>query len=464
MSTNQAALFAAIALTGFAGGTARAETAPTLDTGEQNVGAECVDGVCHVRLTADKLLQNAERLVGERRFAEAAPMLAALEHAPEFAMQRQFLSGYSAVETGDLDTAVKQFRAALVNHPEQTRIRLELARALMLQGKNASADHHFRLAGTANDLPEDVLATISSARGVLRSQKQWGFNFNLGLAPDSNITNGSSATTVDANFGGQSIPLALDANARAKSGLGQTLSLGGTARFGLFGETKLVVESDVQGVNYKGKASDDFTGQLAVGPSFQLSEKTNLTVQALGSQRYYGGQRGGTGLGGRAGFQFNLNNANRLGITIDARHNNSGFASSYSGWQFGGYASYERVVAKSFIASASLFARRESLRSKIHANTEMGFNLGFGGELPMGLTAGISAGASKAVFDKPFEIFSLSPRKDIRLNARATVGLRKFRWLGFSPSVSFSYSKSASSLSLYDSSRKRVAFSFARYF
>ena len=130
----------------------------------------------------------------------------------------------------------------------------------------------------------------------------------------------------------------------------------------------------------------------------------------------------------------------------------------------GAYATYERVIARRFIASASLFGRRDALKSSVYSNSEYGVNLGLGGELPHGITAGVSAGLSRAVFDKPLAIFSTSPRHDMRFNARATIGLRSLRWLGFSPSITYSYSKSASSLSLYDSKRSRIAFAFARYF
>jgi outer membrane protein len=425
-----------------------------------NCGAQ----VCHARMTAAELLENAQHLVAERRFSEAAPMIAALENAPQYAMERQFLAGYSAIETGDLDGGIKQFRAALVNHPEQTRIRLELARALMLQGKTASADHHFRLAGKDSDLPEDVLRTIRTSRGILRNQRQWSFNLDFGLAPDTNITNGTSATTVDANFGPLTIPLTLSGSARQKSGTGQTFSTNGSARIGLFGDHKLVIDGDIAGVNYKGKSFDDFTGQLAIGPAFQLSDDASLTVQALGNQRYYGGSRASTGLGGRASFQLNIDNARRVGVSLDARHTNSGFSSSYSGWQIGSYATFEQVISRRFIGSASLFGRRDALKSGVYASREFGANLGIGGELPHGITAGISGGLSKAVFDKPFSIFSTQPRRDLRLSARMNVGLRQMRWLGFSPAVTYSFTKSASSLPLYDSSRHRVAFTFARYF
>ncbi len=425
---------------------------------------ECGNGECRMRLTAAELLASAERLVAQRRFGEAAPMLAALEHAPQFAMQRQFLLGYSAVENGNLDEAAKQFRAALVNHPDQTRIRLELARTLMLQGKTTAADHHFRLAQGDSEIPPELLAQIRNTRNVLRDQRDWSVNLDLGFAPDSNITNGTNAETIDANFGNLVVPLSLSEGARRKSGLGQTASMNGTLRFDLKGETRMLVEANSQVTNYAGKSYDDLALTLAAGPEFKLGEELRLTAQATGSQRWYGGKRASTGGGVRLGLQYNLSDDQRIGVTIDGSRTDSGFAKAYDGWQFGGYATYERVVGKSLIAAATLFARRESLESASYSSTEFGANLGIGGELPLGLSASASAGLSRALSDAPLFLFGSTARSDWRYNARVTLGLRSLRMFGFSPSVAYSFSKTDSTLPLYKSNRHRLRFGFARYF
>lgn len=424
----------------------------------------CENGKCRARLTAGEILQSAERLVAEKRFAEAAPMLAALENAPELSMQRQFLLGYVAVESGRADDAIKHFRAALVNHPEQTRIRLELARALMMQGKTQAADHHFRLAQADSLLPPDLLQQIRSTRSVLRDAREFSFNVDLGLAPDSNITNGTSAETVDASFGNLVIPLTLDEAARQKSGLGQTASLGGAARLNLGESTRLLLEANGQLVNYGGKAYDDFGLQLAAGPEFTLNDDLRVSVQATGQHRWYGGKRASIGGGLRAGMQLNIAENQRVGLTVDAGRNTSGFANAYSGWQFGAYATYERVVGRSLIGAATLFARRESLTSASYSSTEMGANLGVGGELPLGLSASLSGGVSRALSDAPLALFGPDARADWRFNGRATIGLRSLRMFGFSPSVTYSFSKIASNLPLYDSNRHKLRFGFARYF
>jgi outer membrane protein len=444
-------------------GTTRAnDAAPELLSAAQT--GQCNDNSCTVQMTAQQLLGTAEKLVSEHRFDEAAPLLDALAQAPQIALERDFLLGYAAVEQGKTEDAVRIFRKILNKNPEQTRVRLELGRALMLQGKTLNADHHFRLAQQDRDLPDDVAAMVRSTRGVLRTKRNWAFNMDFGFAPDSNITNGTNAETVSVNVGPFELPLQLDESARKKSGTGQFVTSGASARFGFIGESRLLVEGNSQFTNYSGKTFDDFAVELAVGPEVDVSDRTQVSLQALGSQRWYGGRRAATGFGVRAGIQRDLGDVSRLGLTIDARRQESGFSTAYSGWQLGAYASYERVIAQRFIASATLFGRRDALNSKPYASFETGANLGIAGELPMGLNAALSVGASRAWYDGALALFSPDPRKDWRLNARAQIGVRALRIAGFSPSIAYSYSASLSSLTLYDSKRSRFRFALARYF
>lgn len=428
------------------------------------VAETCANGTCAIRLTAKQMLAHASTLVQARRFEEARPIIAALQAAPGFAMETHFLSGYVAVETGDLKTAVTQFRAALAIDPKQTRVRLELARALMLEGKDGSASYHFRLAAQDEAISPEIRATIQAQRSVLRDRKPWHASFDFGIAPDSNITNGTTAETVDLVVGNQTIPLTLDPNARARSGLGQTGSISAGWRFKVGERGAFLIDGDTQAVNYDGTANDDYTVQIAAGPEFRPSEATSISFQGVGLQRWYGGERAVTQVGGRVAVQQTLGNSERVGLTVDARHSASGFQSDYSGWNLAVYATYERVVARSMIASASLFARRDRLNGAGYSNKEFGLSLGIGGELAHGLNAGISGTASRATYDAALEALSPDPRADWRLSGRIYAGLRSLRVIGFSPSVSYTYTLNNSSLTLYQSQRSRFAFNLARYF
>ena len=104
--------------------------APAAMAGTEN----CASGVCRITLSPDQLLDRASALVAENRFVEAEPMVAALAQLPAYAIQTRFLTGYMALQSGNLDRAITQFRSILNDDPGQTRVRLELARAYLMQG------------------------------------------------------------------------------------------------------------------------------------------------------------------------------------------------------------------------------------------------------------------------------------------------------------------------------------------
>lgn len=430
----------------------------------ENAKPACGTNSCKIAVTPAKLLQMAETFIAKRDFASAAPLVEALGMAPEYKFQHLFLTGYIQVETGKLKEAESTFRTLLHAQPGQTRIRLELARVLTMRGKKGAANYHFRLAQKAGDLPEDIRRAVTGVRSILRSQRNWRFGVDFGFAPDTNINNATSAETVDVNFGPLQIPLTLNEDARQTSGVGQTAGINAGLRLKAGKKMAVLFDLNTRLVNYKGTAADDFQIGLAIGPERRISDSASISLQALGQRRWYGGRRANTDFGARIGLQKILNEGQRIGLSIDGRNTKSGFGNDYSGWVLGGNANYERVIGKSFIASAGLFARKAMLNSQVFSNTSFGVSAGIGGELPLGLNAGINGSISRATFNAPQLIYSTDNRKDWRMFGRAHLGVRAFRFLGFSPSVEYNFSKVSSNYIINRSKRHRFNFKFARYF
>ena len=260
------------------------------------------------------------------------------------------------------------------------------------------------------------------------------------------------------------MPLTLNENARERSGVGQTAGFSGGIRLKTSDKVAFLFDADSKIINYKGKAADDIVGQIALGPEVRLGEYTSLSVQAVGQQRWYGGRVATREYGGRIGLQKVLSEGQRIGAELDVRKSDSSLSDSYSGWQLGANATYEHLVGKSLIASASLFARRDLLNSKGFSSLNYGLNLGIGGELPFGFNAGVSASVSRSTFDEALLIYSSEKRKDWRSFARAYIGTRNLKFLGFSPSIDYNYSRVDSNYTLYEMNRHRVNFKFAKYF
>jgi hypothetical protein len=187
-------------------------------------------------------------------------------------------------------------------------------------------------------------------------------------------------------------------------------------------------------------------------------------VQAVGYTRIYGGTVAQQGPGVRVSYQQNLPKGQRVSGLIDVRKIDSHFSPAYDGTSYSAYLTYERVIRRSMVASATVYARRDDLRSDSYSSKEIGVNLGIGGELPKGINAGLSTGISRALFDEPVLMLDPDSRKDWRFSGRANIGLRSIRVLGFSPSVTYTFTKTSTNVPLYRNERHRVEFALARYF
>lgn len=426
--------------------------------------AKCADGVCQLRLTPQQLLAAAERLVREHRFAEATPLIAALRQAPGFAMQTRFLTGFMAAQDGRLGDAAAQYRAILADDPRQTAVRLELAKVMLAMRRPAEADRQFRIAEQDAALPPEVLRTIRTVRDTIRSARAWQVDVSVGIAPDSNINNATAVDSVTVMLGDTPIPLTLDERARQRSGLGATAQLSARLRLPATKQVSAIADLDLNGTNYSGSSYDDYVAQAALGGEYRFTDRTSATLQGVGAQRWFGGGPVSRQLGAKAGAQTLIGTTRRVGVQLDARRTTALFDSSYSGWQAGFYATYEQSLTPAIVVSAGPFLRRDWLNEKAYSNTELGANLGVGGELRYGVNFGVSAGVSHARFDAPIALFDASPRQDWRFLGRATIGNRKLRVLGLSPQIGWTWSRIDSSLTLYKTTRSRFEFTLARYF
>ena len=430
----------------------------------QSTPLDCDGATCRVRLTPDQLEAAAERLIKARRYAEARPLIEALKQAPGYLMKSRFLAGYVAEQNGEFDKAADYYRAILADDPRQTGVRLELAKTMLALHQPQAADRQFKIAAQDDQLPPEVLRTIRKVRDTIRASRPWQIDVSFGLAPDSNINSATSADSITVLFAGTPIPIELDDKARARSGVGETGQVSARLRLPVAGKLAMLVDLDAVGTNYSGNDFDDYTIQGATGADYAVSDRTSVSLEGVVAQRWFGGSLVSRQVGVKGGAQRVIDTKRQIGVQIDLRHTQALFNHGYDGWQGGLYATYEQALSPALVASVSPFVRHDWLREKAYSDTEIGANAGIGGELPMGLDFGLSAGASRAVYDAPIAFFDPAPRKDWRFVARATLGDRKIRVLGLSPQIGWSFTRIDSTIGLYDSTRSRFEFTLARYF
>ena len=107
-----------------------------------------------------RLLLRAGRLEHARIFLEQAR-----PSTEEEWIERLFLLGLIEMRLGAPGRAAERFEDILARRPELTRVRLELAQAYLLAGRDDEARRHFDLS-LADELPSSVEAAVE---GFLRS-------------------------------------------------------------------------------------------------------------------------------------------------------------------------------------------------------------------------------------------------------------------------------------------------------
>ncbi len=418
-------------------------------------GATCLNG-----LKPQDMIAVSEDFIAHKKYDEARQVLAALAGDTSVSLERNFLEGYIARQTGDKKTAIKKFRAVLNDKPNESRVRFELARTLYEDGARQAADYHFKLA--QRDLggaPEDVQRVIAGYRKAIRAQKGWSFSTTIGIAPDTNINSSTNSTAVDI-FG---LPFFLNDGARAKTGVGQIFGAQGQARIKLAATYDLDVIGATNFTNYKGGSFDDLGATISIGPSRQFGDNLRIGVGTTYAQRWYGGSVLNRSYGVRLSGDYRFTNSSDLSAELSFKKTNNLLNDGFDGSQIGLSVSYQRAFAHQLTGSFGLNVQRSLLSDPGNSNWDTGLFAGLGAELPWGINAGLSGQVSSSLYQAPSRVF-LETRKDIRFDARAYLGLRSLRFMGFSPSIDYTYQYNRSNIDLYQYNRHRVEFAIARYF
>ncbi len=424
--------------------------------------AHCTQ-VATVKLTRAEVLERAQKLVLGHKLAAAEPYLTAIAQDPSLQAEYNFLAGYVAAEQGDTKKAVRHYRKTLQNRPDWTRARVELARSLYILGDRTAADYHFRLA-EKSELPPDIARIVSGFRKAIRDQKSWNFSVEAGLAPDTNINTSTDNHTVyiDALGTGSPLPFKLNDAARRKTGLGQTLSVAGSARIKLSPLYAMQVEGSAGLINYKGSQYDDVHINSALGISRDFG-RNRITVSATGEQRWYGGHPSSRLYGGKLSAQRIVGQTGEINGQVAVQKVESPLNADYAGMQYVASLQFGQAINKTTLLSVTLNGRLEPLANPIYSNKQLAVQLAGGTEFGWGINAGGTITASRTWFNGYWPAF-LVTRRDWQVETHIYAGLRNVRVWGFSPSVNYSFIEGFSNVPIYEVTRHRVEFDLARYF
>ena len=408
-------------------------------------------------------LATAGALIDRGQYDDAQVILDAIDQMPASdrskfnATERAFLRGRIAFGRKEYKTAIKYYEAILAQHPGAVRVRLELARALLMDGKYDRAERHFELV-LAGDIPKNVATNINRFLEQIYSQRTWRFRFNVAVAPDTNINNATDSQTVDI-FG---LPFSLGNDARRNSGVGLFASGGVEYRPRLSDATRLLTNLQVQRTEYKGSQFDDMIVSGNLGPEITHGNVV-LGVSGVGFRRWYGNRGYNSALGAQFNLTARLTRVFGIGVTMLAEDVHYDLDPSRSGplisTVLSGYVSL--TPASSIRPYIGL--NREFARANFQRNTAYRVGFDYYREFPWGITLTVSPDFVVRPFDAMQPAFGVT-RHDRLYEVSTQIVKRDFKILGFAPYIDYTFTHNYSNISLYKFSRHRIGFGFTRFY
>ena len=125
--------------------------------------------------------------------------------------------------------------------------------------------------------PKRVVDNIARFREAIRARRAWRFNFNVGIAPDTNINSATSKDHVEV----LGLPFQLDEDAKARSGVGLIAGGDASVRLWRFSKTPLYLETYGRMVRYGNHDFDDIYVGGELGPEIRVAKGRLLATATV---------------------------------------------------------------------------------------------------------------------------------------------------------------------------------------
>ena len=365
-----------------------------------------------------------------------------------------------------LNASIAAFRAILAEHPGLVRVRLELARAFFLRGRDGLAKRHFELALATNP-PSPVVANINRHLAEIRARKRWSAHFGIALAPDNNIGANSANETVMLDFAGTRLPFTLD-DGGEKSGIGVSIWTGGEYQLPLAPSLRLRMGGDIFRSDYADSQFDRMTLRGHVGPRWLIDQRTEASLLLTARQEWRADEPSSRSLGLRleASRRLSPRLTGQLGVSwSEKRHDESTHLdgpvkdlSAGLSW------AVLPTLQTDFRAGwSSEEPETETLRSQTHWAS-----LGARTALPRGFNASGALTGRWTDYEgpgfPPTNVLDGTSREDVTRSLRLSGHKRDFTIRGFSPQLSVTHERRGSNAQQADYRRTWGELSFVRQF
>lgn len=385
-----------------------------------------------------RMLLRAGRLEHARAFlAQARPS------DEEEETERLFLLGRIEMRLGLPREAIERFEAILVRRPGLTRVRLELARAYYLTGRDDKAKHHFGLS-TGDRLPSSVEAAVDEFLRRIDARKRWSVSVSAAILPESNPARRTESEEVRLG----NVPFRLDKDARSSSGVGKLLGAGVSFSPPIADDLRAALAASAAAKLYERSDWNEISVTGDIGLT-RLFDRGNVSGGVRLGRRWIGGDPDHRSAGPwvRAGWRLSPSTRFLLDLSaLDRTHDTRRFL---DGWRIA-----VRPGLRHALDARTLIEAEPDIEI---ARAETGHNasrrFGFGATVSRAFEGGLTLSVSPAVhfrrYDERHPLFG-ERRLDRGLRVAIRALHRSLQYEGFAPHVGYSFERTWSSIELYE--------------
>ena len=400
-------------------------------------------------IQAARMLIRAGRLEHARAFLEQAQPSDENEW-----VERLFLLGQIEMRLDMPRRAAERFEAILARRPELTRVRLELARAHYLAGRDDKAEYHFS-ASLAEELPSSVEAAIEGFLRRIDARKRWSVSLSAAMLPEVRRPDHEEVL-----IGG--VPFRLDEDARASSGVGGLVSAGVSFSPAIADDLRGVLAASAAAKLYQRSDWNDTTVSGDLGLA-RLLDEGSVSGGLRFARRWVGGDRYHRSLGPWTRARLRLSSSTRLDVALSAGYRTHDTRGDRDGWRVVASPRLLHVLdGRTSIEAEPVFEMVEA-QVDHHASRLIGFGVTFSRAFDGGLSVSLSPSAHIREYAARDPLFDVTQRdKYVRLSV--TVLHRSLRYGGFAPYIGFSLERNRSNIPIHEYRSHGVVAGVSRVF
>ncbi|NWF35275.1 porin family protein [Mariprofundus sp. KV] len=411
----------------------------------------------NTQATPEELAQVATQLLIERKLDMAALIVAELLKQPAPPMQALFVAGKLAELRSDWNSVILFYRAMLERDPSVLRIRLDLARALLMNGDTEAAQHHFQRVLGEPGLPESVRANVLLFLDQI-DRLTFSQTLSFEVLGDNNINQATASEVVI--IGGRRF--ILSPTARKRSGKGLGLNWQGQYRFG--DARQFSLRAVLQHQNYPSANQYNLTYLMAfAGWTKQWSPAHSLSFEAGGHASFYGGHNLFDGAAFRISDIYRTTSGWTFNPALESKQLRYPDYPLRNGWQQWLTVDMTKAMPSGLVWSTGASIGRNKTHDEIYNFISSGAKLGLSLELPLRVTASVMLNYLETRYAGRDPFFA-ERRREKKQSVEVGLIPLTLNMKGFAPRIVFGHIKNWSNIDLYQFQRTYGKLAFVRDF